>query len=124
VENNKQNDSSGMSCRQFGLLSARCSVTFSAEISRTSPTAILFVIDESTSMRDRLETTRSKAEFLTDVLNKTIYTLITTCSKSGGLRDYFHVGVVAYSGLDARNGFQGNLSSGLLPSIRPTSFTR
>jgi hypothetical protein len=92
-------------------------MSFSAEISRTSPTAILFVVDQSTSMKYRLEETKSKAAFLADVLNKTLYTLITTCSKADGVRDYFHVGVVAYSGLDARNGFQGNLSSGFLHPI-------
>lgn len=92
-------------------------MSFTAEISRASPTAILFVVDQSTSMRDRLETTKSKAEFLADVLNKTFYTLITTCSKADGVRDYFHVGVVAYSGLDARNSLQGTLSNGLLHPI-------
>ena len=80
-------------------------MSFSAEISRASPTAILFVVDQSTSMRDRLQNEKSKSEFLADVLNKTLYTIITTCSKADGIRDYFHIGVVAYSGKDARNGF-------------------
>jgi hypothetical protein len=86
-------------------------MSFRAEISRASPTAILFVIDQSTSMRDRLQSEKSKSEFLADVLNKTLYTLVTTCSKADGIRDYFHVGVIAYSGLDARNGFQGALAN-------------
>jgi len=85
-------------------------MSFRAEISRSSPTAILFVIDQSTSMRDRLQNEKSKSEFLADVINKTLYTLITVCSKADGIRDYFHVGVVAYSGFDARNGFQGVLA--------------
>jgi hypothetical protein len=85
-------------------------MSFRAEISRASPTAILFVVDQSTSMRDRLQSEKSKSEFLADVLNKTLYTLITTCSKADGIRDYFHVGVIAYSGVDARNGFKGTLA--------------
>jgi hypothetical protein len=43
------------------------------------------------------------------VLNKALYTIITTCSKADGVRDYFHVGVIAYSGENARNGFSGKL---------------
>jgi hypothetical protein len=84
-------------------------MSYQAEISRASPTAILIMMDQSTSMSHRLKSGQSKAAFLADVLNKTLYTIITSCSKADGVRDYFHVGVVAYSGEDARNGFQGAL---------------
>jgi hypothetical protein len=84
-------------------------LSYQAEISRTSPTAILMVMDQSTSMNHRLNSGQSKAAFLADVLNKTLYTIITNCSKADGVRDYFHVGVVAYGGKDAGNGFQGAL---------------
>ncbi|HEY3641203.1 MAG TPA: vWA domain-containing protein [Xanthobacteraceae bacterium] len=67
------------------------------------------VMDQSTSMNHRLKSGQSKAAFLADVLNKTLYTIITNCSKADGVRDYFHVGVVAYGGEDAGNGFQGAL---------------
>src|ERR1700692_4328786 len=81
---------------------------YQAEISRTPPTAIIVVIDQSSSMAHRLDGGKTKAQFLADVLNKTLYTIITNCSKSDGVRDYFHVGVVAYGGKDeAGNGFQG-----------------
>src|SRR5438309_7067272 len=75
------------------------------------------VMDQSTSMNHRLNSGQSKAAFLADVLNKTLYTIITNCSKADGIRDYFHVGVVAYSGNNARNGFQGTLSSETLHLI-------
>ncbi|MBV9981594.1 vWA domain-containing protein [Bradyrhizobium sp.] len=85
-------------------------MSYQAEISRASPTAILMVMDQSTSMNHRLNSGQSKAAFLADVLNKTLYTIITNCSKADGVRDYFHVGVVAYGGeKDAGNGFQGAL---------------
>ena len=85
-------------------------MSYQAEISRTSPTAILMVMDQSTSMNQRLNSGQTKAAFLADVLNKTLYTIITNCSKSDGVRDYFHVGVVAYGGKnEAGNGFQGAL---------------
>lgn len=90
---------------------------YKAQISRSSPTAILMVIDQSTSMGHRLESGQTKASFLADVLNKTLYTIITNCSKSDGVRDYFSVGVVAYSGLDARNGFQGALGGDMLHPV-------
>jgi len=85
-------------------------MSYQAEISRASPTAILMVVDQSTSMSQRLSGGQSKAAFLADVLNKTLYTIITSCSKADGVRDYFHVGVVAYSGENARNGFAGKLA--------------
>src|SRR4029077_622019 len=85
-------------------------LSYQAEISRTSPTAILMVMDQSTSMNQRLNSGQTKAAFLADVLNKTLYTIITNCSSSDGVRDYFHVGVVAYGGKnEAGNGFQGAL---------------
>ena len=76
-------------------------MSYRAEISRASPTAIVMVIDQSSSMSHRLGSGQSKAAFLADVLNKTLYTLITSCSKADGVRDYFHVGVVAYGGDEA-----------------------
>jgi len=92
-------------------------MSYQAEISRASPTAILMVMDQSTSMNHRLQSGQSKAAFLADVLNKTLYTIIANCSKADGVRDYFHVGVVAYSGADARNGFGGSLDDGPLHTI-------
>lgn len=86
-------------------------MSYQAEISRASPTAILIVMDQSSSMNQRLKSGVSKAGFLADVLNKTLYTIIANCSKADGVRDYFHVGVIAYSGEDARNGFQGALGT-------------
>jgi hypothetical protein len=92
-------------------------MSYQAEISRASPTAIVIVMDQSTSMNQRLKSGQSKAAFLADVLNKTLYTIITNCSKSDGIRDYFHVGVVAYGGEDARNGLQGALDGEPLHAI-------
>jgi hypothetical protein len=70
-------------------------------------------------MGRRIEESRSKAAFLADVINKTLYTLITTSSKADGVRDYFYVGVIAYSGSGAGNGFSGALARGGI--LRPIS---
>jgi len=67
----------------------------------------------------RLESGRSKANFLADVVNKTLYTLITISSKADGVRDYFYLGVIAYSSGGARNGFSGPLARGQI--LRPIS---
>src|SRR5260370_41897278 len=94
-------------------------MTYSAEIRRANPTCILIIIDQSTSMGMRIEGGRSKADFLADVVNKTLYTLITTSSKADGVRDYFYLGVLAYSSGEARNGFSGPLARGKI--LRPIS---
>jgi hypothetical protein len=92
-------------------------MTYSAEISRDNPTAFLFVIDQSGSMDEKSEGQRSKAEFVSDVLNRTLYTLITNCSKADGVRRYFDIGVLAYGGSDVATGFGGTLSPGIIYPI-------
>ncbi|MDA9175971.1 VWA domain-containing protein [Alphaproteobacteria bacterium] len=89
---------------------------YSAEISRDNPTCILFVVDQSYSMSDKMSTGRSKADFVADALNKTIYTLITNCTKADGVRDYFEVGVVGY-GDAIRPGLRGSLEADAVSAI-------
>jgi hypothetical protein len=92
-------------------------MTYSAEISREHRTAFLFLIDQSGSMDEAPEGGRSKSQFVADVLNRTLYTLVTNCSKADGVRAYFEVGVLGYSGAGITNGFGGSLSSGIIHSI-------
>lgn len=92
-------------------------MSYIAEISRSNPTAFLFVVDQSASMEDKLPSGRSKAQQVADVLNRTLATLITRCTKSEGTRNYFDIGVIGYGGSDARNGFQGGLNASILNSI-------
>jgi hypothetical protein len=92
-------------------------MSYASEISRDNPTAFLFLIDQSGSMDEKLEGGRSKAEFVSDVLNRTLYTLITNCSKADGVRSYFDVGVLAYGGSDVATGFGGALSTGIIHPI-------
>jgi hypothetical protein len=90
---------------------------YSAEISRDNRTAFLFVIDQSGSMDERPEGGRMKSEFVADVLNKTLYTLVTNCSKADGVRNYFDVGVIGYSGSGVANGLAGALGAAALHPI-------
>ncbi len=92
-------------------------MSYSAEISRTSPTAFLFLVDQSGSMQEVMSSGKSKAQFVADVLNRTLAVLITRCTKSEGTRDYFEVGVLGYSGNVAENGLSGALSSTILHPI-------
>lgn len=86
---------------------------YTAEISRTSPSAFLFVIDQSGSMDEVMETEQTKAQFVADVLNKTLYQLVIRCTRADGVRNYFDVGVIAY-GDSVRSGFTGELSGKIL----------
>ena len=92
-------------------------MAYSAEISRDNPTCILFVVDQSGSMDERMVTGKAKAEFVADVLNKTIQTLIISCTKAEGVRNYFDVGVIGYSGSQATAGLGGTLSGSVINPI-------
>lgn len=92
-------------------------MSYSAEISRDNPTAILFVIDQSGSMDERMARGKSKADFVADVLNKTIYTLVTNCTKADGVRNYFDIGVIGYGGRGVGAGLGGPLSGSIFHPI-------
>lgn len=87
---------------------------YTADISRSTPTCFLFVIDQSASMDERMPSGRTKAEFVADVLNKTLVQIVTRCTRADGVYDYFDVGVVAYGGRGVAPGFGGALGSGYL----------
>ncbi len=92
-------------------------MAYTAEISRSCPTAFLFLVDQSGSMSDKLSTGRSKAQQVADVLNRTLATLITRCTKSEGTRNYFDIGVIGYGGDSSYNGFKGALASSIMNPI-------
>lgn len=78
-------------------------MSYSAEISRTSPTAFFFLLDQSASMQDAFggaeqknDAAPSKARVLADVVNRLLQNLVLRCAKEDGVRDYFHVGVIGY----------------------------
>lgn len=93
-------------------------MAYQAAIQRSDPTALLFLVDQSRSMEDRMAgSERTKAQFVADVLNRTLATLIVRCRKSDGVRDYFNVGVLGYGGDSVTNGFHGVLSQTTLQPI-------
>ncbi|MGV8991271.1 MAG: hypothetical protein ACOH1Q_07690 [Thiobacillus sp.] len=92
-------------------------MSYTAEISRSNPTALLFLVDQSGSMDDKMSSDRSKAQQVADVLNRTLATLITRCTKAEGTRNYFDIGVIGYGANGSYNGFQGSLGSSVLHPI-------
>ncbi len=73
---------------------------YSTEISRTNPTCFLFLIDQSSSMMEPFgrQPEKQKAEGVAEAINRLLQNLVLKCAKSGGVRDYFHVGLIGYGG--------------------------
>ena len=92
-------------------------MAYESQISRNSPTAFLFIVDQSGSMSDKMSSGKTKAEFVADALNRTLVSLVTRCSKSEGIRDYFEVGVIGYGGSSVSNGFSGVLGTNAINPI-------
>lgn len=93
---------------------------YRAEISRTNPALILLTIDQSGSMEDPFgtgPTGRSKADSLADAINRLLQNLVIKCTKSEGIRDYYHVGVIGYGEKGVGPAFIGSLAGKDVVSI-------
>lgn len=90
---------------------------YEAEISRANPTTYIFLVDQSGSMNDPMSGGGSKAQFVADVINRTLRDLVIRCTREEGVRDYFEVGIIGYGGHGIKNGFQGALGSSWLHPI-------
>lgn len=84
----------------------------SAEISRANPACFLFIIDQSYSMNEQFGSTSgiTKAQFVANRLNQTLYNLVLMCSKGVEIRDYFDIGVIGYGGDGVGPALSGALS--------------
>ena len=72
---------------------------YTAEITRSNPTCVLFMIDQSRSMRDQISAgdgTAPKSSGVAGTINRWLQELSLKCAKSDGIRDYYHVGVIGY----------------------------
>lgn len=88
-------------------------MAYVAEISRTNPTCLLFLIDQSGSMSDPVggvgESDKKKADAVADATNRLLQSIVLKCAKEEGIRDYFHVGVIGY-GAQVASAFGGALA--------------
>lgn len=71
---------------------------YSAEISRTNPSCVLFLIDQSKSMAGPLGRSKgkTKARAVADAVNNLLYSLVLRCVRGKEILDRFHVGVLGY----------------------------
>lgn len=75
-------------------------MSYSAEISRSNPTLLLLLLDQSASMSDLVgntEGSRQKQQELADAVNRLLQNLAIKCAKEDGVRDYFHISVIGYT---------------------------
>lgn len=86
---------------------------YRAEISRNNPSCFVFLIDQSGSMKEPLasaENNLSKASAVADAINTLLRNLISKCTKSDGIRDYYHIGVIGYGGTSVASAFNESLA--------------
>ena len=71
---------------------------YDAEISRANPACIVFLIDQSSSMRAAMpSTTQSKQMAVADAINSMLRELIIRCGRGvDEIWDFFHVSVIGY----------------------------
>ncbi|MBI2857196.1 MAG: VWA domain-containing protein [Chloroflexi bacterium] len=93
-------------------------MAYAAEISRLNPTCFVVLMDQSGSMADPFgggEGLLRKADFLADVVNRTLQDLVLRCAKAEEIRDYFHVAMLGYGG-SVGSAFSGALAGrGMVP---------
>lgn len=72
---------------------------YTALITRSTPTAFLFLIDQSSSMGEQIVydgATCTKAEAVARVVNQTVYELVNRCVKGNEVRRYYDLALVGY----------------------------
>ncbi|MDY3560765.1 VWA domain-containing protein [Gemmata sp. JC673] len=91
---------------------------YSAQISRTNPACLLFLIDQSGSMADPFVGTggTSKAATVADAVNRLLQNVVLRSAKADGVRDYFRVGVIGY-GTTVKAGLGGTAPFNVLVPI-------
>jgi hypothetical protein len=83
---------------------------FTAEISRSNPTCFIFLLDQSGSMSEGFgEGGIRKADFVADVVNRTLHDLVIRCTRMEEIRSYYHISIIGY-GASVGPAFSGSLS--------------
>ena len=84
---------------------------YTAQITRNTPTAFIFLVDHSVSMEQSTYLNGEEmtmAEAAARIVNNQINELVLRCVKMGETRHYYDIAVVGY-GVDAYSGWQGEL---------------
>ena len=71
---------------------------YTAEISRNNPTCFIFLLDQSGSMADQFGTENAirKADFVADVVNRTLHDIVIRCTRAEEVRSYYHISIIGY----------------------------
>lgn len=72
---------------------------YSAPIDRENPSCFVFLLDQSGSMADKIGGSiddKSKAQGLSDAINRLLQNLIIRCTRAEGVRDYYDVSIIGY----------------------------
>ncbi len=86
-------------------------IPYTAQITRNTPTAFIFLVDHSVSMEQSTYLNGEEmtmAEAAARIVNNQINELVLRCVKMGETRHYYDIAVVGY-GVDAYSGWQGEL---------------
>ena len=93
-------------------------MTYTAEVSRTNPSAFVFLIDQSRSMEESFGGGQGKrrADGVSDAINRLLQNLVIKCAKGEGINDYYVIGVIGY-GAKVAPAFGGALAGKFLVPI-------
>ena len=86
-------------------------IPYTAQITRNAPTAFIFLVDHSVSMKKKTTLygeEMTMAEAAARIVNNQINELVLRCVKMGETRHYYDIAVVGY-GVKAYSGWQGEL---------------
>ncbi len=84
---------------------------YTAQITRNTPTAFIFLVDQSISMNRVTNLYGEKitlAEAVARIVNKQIYDLVLRCVKMDEVRHYYDIAIIGY-GHEAYSGWNGTL---------------
>lgn len=104
-----------MNIGNFGVLlpaqTMQTKPSYTSQITRNTPTAFIFLIDQSVSMR-KMTTLYGKemtmAEAVARIVNHQLNELVLRCVKGEEMRDYYDIAVIGY-GEKAYSGWRGEL---------------
>ncbi len=86
-------------------------MAYTAEISRTNPSAFVFLVDQSGSMVEPIAGSegKRKCDSVADAINRLLHNLIIKCARGEGIRNFYEVGVIGY-GSTVGPSFSGKLA--------------
>jgi hypothetical protein len=93
-------------------------MAYTAEVSRSNPSAFVFLIDQSRSMEEPFGggQGKRKADGVADAINRLLQNLVIKCAKGEGINDYYVIGVIGY-GAKVVPAFGGALAGKFLVPI-------